>query len=162
MKRGLVIGEIWATRKAPGLAGRQLKLVLEYPDSPEPPQGRWSPPQVAALGMAPLVVAVDTLDVRSGQEVLLAYGSGLRTGPDNNQTVPAHVRVDATLQYAFDMVPLRPRLAIDLVNVFDAHYAYRIGNAFVGSSYAAPRSVFVRLAIPLSSGSARDGNGGGR
>jgi microcompartment protein CcmK/EutM len=87
MKRGLVIGEIWATRKAPGLAGRQLKLVLEYPDSPEPPQGRWSPPQVAALGMAPLVVAVDTLDVRSGQEVLLAYGSGARNvlvpGPDN-------------------------------------------------------------------------------
>lgn len=87
MKRGLVVGEIWATRKAPGLAGRQLKLVLEYPDSPEPPQGRWSPPQVAALGMAPLVVAVDTLDVRSGQEVLLAYGSGARNvlvpGPDN-------------------------------------------------------------------------------
>ena len=90
------------------------------------------------------------------------YGSGLRTGPDNNQSVPEHIRFDATLQYAFDMVPLRPRLAIDLVNVFDAHYAYRIGNAFVGSSYAAPRSVFVRLAIPLSSGSARDGNGGGR
>jgi hypothetical protein len=83
---------------------------------------------------------------------LLAYGSGLRTGPDNDHTVPAHVRVDATLQYAFDNLPLRPRAAIDIINLFDAHYAYRIGNGFVGSSYAAPRSVFLRIAVPLSRG----------
>lgn len=99
MKRGLVVGEIWATRKASGLAGRQLKLVIEYPDYPDYPESPESPahpgqpsgqaaqPALATLGLAPLVVAVDTLDVRSGQEVLLAYGSGARNvlvpGPDN-------------------------------------------------------------------------------
>jgi microcompartment protein CcmK/EutM len=79
MKRGLVVGEVWATRKAPGLEGRSLKLVVEYPE-PEKP----SP---AALSWAPLVVAIDTLDTRCGQEVLVAYGSGARNvlapGPDN-------------------------------------------------------------------------------
>ncbi len=80
---------------------------------------------------------------------LVSYGSGLRTGPSNNQNVPEHVRFDLTLQYSFDKLPVRPRLAIDIINLFDAQYAYRIGNAFVGSSYAAPRSVFARLAIPL-------------
>ena len=81
---------------------------------------------------------------------LLAYGSGLRTGPDNQGTVPQHFRFDVTLQYAFENLPLRPRVAVDIINLFDAHYAYRIGNGFVGSSYAAPRSVFLRIAIPLS------------
>ena len=96
MKRGLVVGEIWATRKASGLSGRPLKLVVEYPeypgnpdhlDHPGHPGGQAAQPALATLGLAPLVVAVDTLDVRSGQEVLLAYGSGARNvlvpGPDN-------------------------------------------------------------------------------
>lgn len=90
MKRGLVVGEIWATRKASGLVGRQLKLVVEYPEYPEHPDysgGQAAQPALATVGLAPLVVAVDTLDVRSGQEVLLAYGSGARNvlvpGPDN-------------------------------------------------------------------------------
>lgn len=86
---------------------------------------------------------------------LANYGSGLRTGPNNDQSVPQHVRVDATLQYSFDMIPLKPRLSIDVINLFDARYAYRIGNGFVGSSYAAPRSAFIRLAIPLSAGGVR-------
>lgn len=80
---------------------------------------------------------------------LAAYGSGLRTGPNNNQTVPAHVRVDTTLQYAFEQLPLHPLVALDVINLFDANYAYRIANGFVGSSYAAPRSVFLRIAVPL-------------
>ena len=83
---------------------------------------------------------------------MATYGSGLRTGPSNDQTVPQHIRFDMTLQYSFEKLPLRPRLAIDIINLFDSHYAYRIGNAFVGSSYAAPRSVFARLAIPLDLG----------
>lgn len=93
MKRGLVVGEIWATRKAGGLSGRPLKLVVEYPEYPEHPAhpehpgGQAAQPALTTLGLAPLVVAVDTLDVRSGQEVLLAYGSGARNvlvpGPDN-------------------------------------------------------------------------------
>lgn len=79
MKRGLIVGEIWATRKAPGLDGRALKLVVEYAEPGDP-----SP---VDLGLAPLVVAVDTLDARCGQEVLIAYGSGARNvlapGPAN-------------------------------------------------------------------------------
>ncbi len=51
MKRGLVVGELWATRKAPGLVGRRLKLVVESPVS----------------NTAPLTVAIDTLDARNGQ-----------------------------------------------------------------------------------------------
>ncbi len=82
----------------------------------------------------------------------LAYGSGLRTGPSNNEHVPGHATVDLTAQYAFDKIPLKPRLAIDVINLFDQKYAYRIANGFVGSSYGAPRSVFVRLAVPLSKG----------
>ena len=83
---------------------------------------------------------------------LAAYGSGLRTGPSNNQTVPEHVRVDATLQYAFHQIPLHPTVALDVINLFDAHYAYRIANGFVGSSWAAPRSIFLRVAVPLTGG----------
>ncbi len=81
---------------------------------------------------------------------LAAYGSGLRTGPSNNETVPQHVRVDATLQYSFEKLPFHPRVAIDVINLFDAQYAFRIANGFVGSSYAAPRSVFLRVAFPLT------------
>lgn len=80
MKRGLVVGEVWATRMAPGLESRPLKLVVEYP-------GSGAAFELKELGLAPLVVAVDTLDARRGQEVLVAYGSGarnvLRPGPDN-------------------------------------------------------------------------------
>lgn len=91
MKRGLVVGEIWATRKAKGLDGRQLKLVVEYSDQGAP----------TGLGLAPLVVAVDTLDARRGQEVLIAYGSGARTvlhpGPHNR-----HELCDAAVAMLID------------------------------------------------------------
>jgi outer membrane cobalamin receptor len=77
---------------------------------------------------------------------LLAYGSGLRTGPGNNQHVPDHVRVDLTAAYQFREFPGRPLLALDIVNVFDNHYAYRIANGFNGSHWAPGRSVYARLA----------------
>ena len=81
--------------------------------------------------------------------LLASYGSGLRTGPNNTMSVPEHVRLDATLQYTFEQLPLRPQLAFDVINLLDAHYAYRIANGFVGSSWAPPRSAFVRLSFPL-------------
>jgi hypothetical protein len=37
-----------------------------------------------------------------------------------------------------------------VINVADDHYAYRIGNGFVGSSYGAPRSVFFTLSLPFA------------
>ena len=81
---------------------------------------------------------------------LLAYGSGLRTGPANDQHVPAHVRGDISTQYTFVAREYPIRVGIDIINVSDAHYAFRIGNGFVGSSYAAPRTVFMSLSIPLA------------
>jgi hypothetical protein len=81
---------------------------------------------------------------------LIAYGSGLRTGPNNDEHVPGHVREDLSMQYTFTPYTYPIRLGIDVINVADAHYAYRIANGFVGSSYGAPRSVFMSLSLPFA------------
>jgi len=66
--RGRVLGELWGARRVPGLAGRKL-VVCTDGDADR------------------VVVAVDTLDARAGQEALVAFGSGARNvlaaGPDN-------------------------------------------------------------------------------
>jgi ethanolamine utilization protein EutN len=66
--RGRVLGEVWATRKAPGLAGRRLLIV-------------------AVDGEDRALVAIDTLDAREGDAVTVSLGSGARNvlqpGPDN-------------------------------------------------------------------------------
>jgi outer membrane cobalamin receptor len=77
---------------------------------------------------------------------LVEYGSGLRTGANNNQHVPDHVRVDASLSHQFFAAPTKPTIAFDVVNLFDAHYAYRIANGFNGSHWAPGRGVFLRVA----------------
>ena len=77
--------------------------------------------------------------------LLANYGSGLRTGPRNNQHVPDHVRVDVTLAHRFISVPGTPTLAFDIINLFDAHYPYRIANGFNASHWAPERSAYVRL-----------------
>lgn len=92
--------------------------------------------------------------VRDGRFTLtgvLAYASGLRTGPTNNQHVPAHLRADVSMQYRFVAREYPVRVGIDVINLADAQYAYRIGNGFVGSSYGAPRSIYLSLSIPLAS-----------
>ena len=38
-----------------------------------------------------------------------------------------------------------PTLAFDIINLFDAHYPYRIANGFNGSHWAPERSVYLRL-----------------
>jgi outer membrane cobalamin receptor len=76
---------------------------------------------------------------------LLEYGSGLRTGGNNDQHVPGHLRVDATLAHQFADAPARPTVAFDVFNVFDARYAYRIANGFNGSHFAPGRSIYLRL-----------------
>ena len=67
MIRGTIVGEVWATRKHPALAGAKLILVAEQElsDSGFSHTGR-------------LVVARDRLDARAGQTVLVAFGSGAR------------------------------------------------------------------------------------
>ncbi len=68
MNRARIIGEVWATRKSPSLRGRSLKLC-------------------ALRNVDRVVVAIDTLDAHTGDDVLVSYGSGargvLRPGPDN-------------------------------------------------------------------------------
>jgi len=70
MIRGRVVGEVWATRKCAQLDGRRLLLV-------------------GVEGADRLMVAIDTLDTREGQNVLVAVGSGarnvLKPGPDNRE-----------------------------------------------------------------------------
>jgi microcompartment protein CcmK/EutM len=70
MIRGRVIGEVWATRKAPGLTGRRLLLV-------------------GVEGQDRALVAIDTLDAREGDAVMVSVGSGARNvikpGHDNRE-----------------------------------------------------------------------------
>ena len=72
MIRGEVVGEVWATRKAPGLDGRKLLLVAVRERD----------------GLSDrVVVAIDTLDARRGDDVTVSFGSGARhvitPGPEN-------------------------------------------------------------------------------
>jgi microcompartment protein CcmK/EutM len=73
MMRGTVIGQVWATRHAPGLDGQKLLLVAAR-DADGAATGR-------------LVVATDVLDARAGEDVTVAFGSGARNvikpGPSN-------------------------------------------------------------------------------
>ena len=73
MIRGTVVGQVWATRKARGLDWHKLVLVAAR-DAEGRASGR-------------LVVAVDTLDARAGEDVTVAFGSGarnvLRPGAEN-------------------------------------------------------------------------------
>ncbi len=72
MIEGRVLGDVWATRKVPGLEGRRLVLV-------------------SVRGEDRVLVALDTLDAREGQDVLVSVGSGarnvLKPGPDNRELV---------------------------------------------------------------------------
>ena len=79
---------------------------------------------------------------------LVNYGSGMRTGPDSDQTVPSHVTLDLTLRHRFD-APLHPEVALDVFNVFNDVYKYRIATGYVGSAYGPLRRVDVRLIIAL-------------
>ncbi len=91
--------------------------------------------------------------VRDGRFTLTSlatYGSGLRTGPSNTDHVPGHVKVDVSTTYGFVPHGYPIKIGIDVLNVFDARYAYRIANGFVGSSYAPPRTVFLTLSVPLA------------
>nr|HEX4314439.1 TonB-dependent receptor [Kofleriaceae bacterium] len=96
-------------------------------------------------------------DKRFTASAVMAYGSGLRTGADNNDHVPGHLTVDTTMAYTFTPHAYPIRVAADVVNLFDDHYAYRIANGFVGSSFGAPRSVYLSISIPLAAEPHHDG-----
>lgn len=100
MKSGLVIGEVWASRRVAGLAGQSLKLVATGPQAGGDGAGTLDCGSTA-LAWASLSVAIDTQDARVGQRVLLAYGSGARNvlaaGPDNR-----HLLCDAAIALIVD------------------------------------------------------------
>jgi microcompartment protein CcmK/EutM len=77
MIRGTVVGHLWGARQARGLQGQRLLLVAAR-DADGQFTGR-------------LVVAIDTLDARGGEDVTVAFGSGarnvLRPGPDNRDVL---------------------------------------------------------------------------
>ena len=82
---------------------------------------------------------------------LLNYGSGLRTGPISDETVPSHVTFDLSLRHRFDLAShVRPEVALDVFNLFNEIYAYRIGTGYIGSAYGPLRRVDVRVVIPFS------------
>ncbi len=43
----------------------------------------------------------------------------------------------------------RPEVALDVLNLFDDVYAYRIATGYIGSAYGSPRRFMVRVSIPL-------------
>jgi len=63
VKRGRVVGQVWATRKHPALAARKLLLVE---------------PHCATGGDGSIIVAFDAVDAGPGDEVLVSPGSGAR------------------------------------------------------------------------------------
>jgi hypothetical protein len=85
---------------------------------------------------------------KSHLAVLFQYGSGLRTGADNNQTVPGHNTWNVTLRHRFDFAP-NPEVALDVFNALDAVYAIRIANGLVGSAYGPLRQVDLRVSVPF-------------
>jgi outer membrane cobalamin receptor len=79
------------------------------------------------------------------------FGSGLRTGPSNANSLPAHLTFDATAGYEFkgDTWLTQWKVSGDVLNIFDNAYAISIANGFNGSHYAAGREFFIRLTKEL-------------
>ncbi|MBM4394968.1 MAG: EutN/CcmL family microcompartment protein [Deltaproteobacteria bacterium] len=71
MIRGVVLGQVWATKRNPRLAGKRLLLVAEVV---EDAAGRRRSGRV--------VVAADDLDARVGDAVVVAFGSGARNAEE--------------------------------------------------------------------------------
>jgi ethanolamine utilization protein EutN len=62
---GRVVGELWATRRHPGLDGRKLKLVRPY---------AWYQPAAETDSL----VAVDGVGANVGEDVVVCLGDGAR------------------------------------------------------------------------------------
>jgi hypothetical protein len=154
---GLEVSAVWALwRRLHGFAN--ATFMLSEGSGIASARYLFSPEQLAFSGYqatdnAQRVSAnagLDLADQAGGTHLsgLVTFGSGLRTGPTNNATLPASTIVDVTLRHRFD-IPLRPELAIDVRNLFDVVYAYRISTgSLAGSAYGSLREVDLRLMIP--------------
>jgi outer membrane cobalamin receptor len=79
------------------------------------------------------------------------FGSGLRTGQNNQLSLPSHLTADTTVTYDFSGTSWisKTRLSADLLNIFNNLYPITISNGFNGSHYAAGREFFMRLSKDL-------------
>jgi outer membrane cobalamin receptor len=75
------------------------------------------------------------------------YGSGLRTGPSNKNSLPPHFSMDGTVSYEIkgghwleDM-----KVALDVTNIFANVYPLTVDNGFNGSHYVAPTAFTFHL-----------------
>lgn len=102
MKRGVIVGEVWATRQVPGLAGRRLTLVAQSDADADPERDGVPGDRDSSLVHASLVVAIDTLGARFGQEVLVAFGSGARRVLSPGEAPTREVLADAAVALLID------------------------------------------------------------
>jgi hypothetical protein len=96
-------------------------------------------------------VGLDLHDERGDGHVsaLVNYGSGMRTDPNSDQSVPEHTTLDITLRRRLRFGRTCPEIAIDVFNVFNDIYAYRIGTGYIGSAYGPLRRVDLRILVAL-------------
>jgi outer membrane receptor for monomeric catechols len=75
------------------------------------------------------------------------YGSGLRTGFDNETSLPPHFTVDGTVSYAVTGKSWLEdvKVALDVTNIFDDVYPIFVDNGFNGSHYVAPTGFMVHV-----------------
>jgi hypothetical protein len=119
----------------------------------------FSPAQLAVTGWQTLDhtqrwtanVGADVHDAskRTHLSALVNYGSGLRTGPTVQASLPAHAVLDVTLRHRLEWGVVKPEVAIDVLNALDEVWAYRIATAWAGSAFAAGRRVNVRVSVPF-------------
>ncbi len=79
----------------------------------------------------------------------MIYGSGLRSGFANTQTVPAYTQVNLGVSHEFAFTNAKPlTLRFDVVNVFDTIYEIRSGSGIgvFAPQFGPRRGYFVRLA----------------
>lgn len=155
---GLELGAVWAlARRLHGFANTTLQVSQGTGIASS--QYLFTPAQLNFTGYqqtdnAQKVTANAGLDLADAAaathlDLLVSFGSGLRTGPTNNQTLPASTVVDLSLRHRFD-IPLHPEIALDVHNLFDVVYAYRLGTAdLAGSAYGPLRTVMVRVILPV-------------
>ena len=75
------------------------------------------------------------------------FGGGLSTGPNNEERLPAHATMDATLGYAFQKNSGfdGTKVSLDVLNIFDDPYVIFLDNGYNGNHYEAGREFIVHL-----------------
>ena len=93
MFRARVVGEVWATKKCPGLKDRKL-LILARMGKSEGSGGDLSGERSPS---GQVLVAIDQLDSRIGEDVVVTFGSGARNAVRPGATTNYDLMIDAAL-----------------------------------------------------------------